>query len=251
MKNRLHKEIVFRSVYIVIASIALLTSLGIFTLNGSKPTFDVFFFENYFNTPLVLTLFASAFALRDAKKLYSENKLDEYVTRHPYLRFSSMTAMVFGLIMGLFFVGRIGDNYLVEGLKYSAIYPGVITAGYWTDLSVLLSRLVCPLMYIIGYFKFDARGQLKKIHGSLGIIPPTVFYMFNKFFCKFYLKSLGGADAAMASGKYAKAAPYFFYDDVTFYQKWWPLAWLAIFGLGLMLINRISLMLANKERKTK
>ena len=35
---------------------ALLSSLGIFTLGGGKPAFDLFFFQNYFNLPLVLTL---------------------------------------------------------------------------------------------------------------------------------------------------------------------------------------------------
>lgn len=249
MKNRLQKEIVFRSIYITFAGIALLTSLGIFTLNGSKPYFDVFFFQNYWNIPLVMTIFATAFALKDCVDFQSKNLLSERVSRHPYFRFSAMTACVFGFIMGVGFVGRVGDQYLVDGLSYYAIYPGAISAKYWTDISVLLSRFVCPLMYIIGFYCFDKRGCYKNIHSKLGIIPPTAFYMFNKFFGKFYLNHFGGAEAAMKAGKYARGASYFFFDDVHFYQKWWALAWLAIFGASLVIMNTVCWRLAMKERK--
>ena len=51
----------------------------------------------------------------------------------------------------------------------------------------------------------------------------------------FQLEAVQAAvDAAKAAGKYAHGAAYFFYDDVTFYQKWWPFAWLAIFGVFLV-----------------
>lgn len=250
MKNRLQKEISFRSAYLAVAIIALLSSLGIFTLGGGTPKFDIFFFQNYFNLPLVLTIPATCFALRDAFVLLNSGRITEYVTKHPFMRFIGLTAHIFGLIMALFFVGRVGDQYLKEGLAYSAIYPGALTLRFWTDLSVVLSRFVCPLMYIVGYFLFDGRGQLKKIHGSIGIMPPTIFYTFNKFFGKFYIEHFGGADATKALGKYEHGAPFFFYDDVVFYQKWWPIAWLAIFGLGLVIINRVSYMISMKERKS-
>lgn len=249
MSNRLQKEIVYRSVYLTLASVALLSSLGIFTLGGGKSAFDVFFFQNYFNLPLVLTIPFSAVALKEDWALLRENRLGEYAKKCPFWRFAGFTASVFGLVMGTLFVGRVGDQYLKEGLSYAAIYPGIITARFWTDLSVLLSRLICPALYIAGYILFDGRGQLKKYHAQLGIMPPTWFYMINKIFGKQYIKYLGGAEAAKAAGKYARGAAYFFYDDVTFYQKWWPFAWLAIFGVFLVVMNKLSWKLAMTERK--
>lgn len=248
MKNRLHKEIIYRCIYLTLAITALLTSLGIFTLNGSKPQFDIFFFQNYWILPLVMTILATSFALKEASGLYSENK-DEYVKKHAYLRFAAMTASLFGLIMGVGFVGRLGDSYLVDGLSYASVYPGIISVRFWTDISVLLSRLICPAMYITGFYMFDGRGCYKKIHSQLGIMPPTWFYMLNKIFGKQYIKYLGGAQAAKAAGKYAHGAPFFFYDDVYFYQKWWPIAWLVIFGAGLVIMNRLCWKYAMKERK--
>ncbi len=249
MTNRLPKELVYRSVYLTLAVTALLSSLGIFTLGGGKPAFDLFFFQNYFNLPLVLTIPATIVALRESWGLLRENRLTEYAKKAAFWRFSGLTSSVFGLVMGVFFVGRVGDQYLKEGLSYAAVYPGIITARFWTDLSVLLSRLVCPLLYIVGYYVFDGRGQLKKYYAQLGIMPPTWFYMLNKIFGKQYIKHLGGAEAAKAAGKYARGAAYFFYDDVTFYQKWWPFAWLAIFGVFLVVMNKVCWKFAMKERE--
>lgn len=249
MTNRLPKELVYRSVYLTLAVTALLSSLGIFTLGGGKPAFDLFFFQNYFNLPLVLTIPTTIVALRESWGLLRENRLTEYAKKAAFWRFAGLTSSVFGLVMGVFFVGRVGDQYLKEGLSYAAVYPGIITARFWTDLSVLLSRLVCPLLYIVGYYVFDGRGQLKKYYAQLGIMPPTWFYMLNKIFGKQYIKHLGGAEAAKAAGKYARGAAYFFYDDVTFYQKWWPFAWLAIFGVFLVVMNKVCWKFAMKERE--
>ena len=249
MTNRLPKELVYRSVYLTLAVTALLSSLGIFTLGGGKPAFDLFFFQNYFNLPLVLTIPTTIVALRESWGLLRENRLTEYAKKAAFWRFAGLTSSVFGLVMGVFFVGRMGDQYLKEGLSYAAVYPGIITARFWTDLSVLLSRLVCPLLYIVGYYVFDGRGQLKKYYAQLGIMPPTWFYMLNKIFGKQYIKHLGGAEAAKAAGKYARGAAYFFYDDVTFYQKWWPFAWLAIFGVFLVVMNKVCWKFAMKERE--
>ena len=249
MPHRLQKEIVYRSVYLTLAVTALLSSLGIFTLGGGKPAFDLFFFQNYFNLPLVLTIPTTIVALRESWGLLRENRLTEYAKKAAFWRFAGLTSSVFGLVMGVFFVGRVGDQYLKEGLSYAAIYPGFLTLRFWTDLSVLLSRLVCPLLYIVGYYTFDGRGQLKKYYAQLGIMPPTWFYMLNKIFGKQYIKHLGGAEAAKAAGKYARGAAYFFYDDVTFYQKWWPFAWLAIFGVFLVVMNKVCWKFAMKERE--
>lgn len=249
MTNRLPKELVYRSVYLTLAVTALLSSLGIFTLGGGKPAFDLFFFQNYFNLPLVLTIPTTIVALRESWGLLRKNRLTEYAKKAAFWRFAGLTSSVFGLVMGVFFVGRVGDQYLKEGLSYAAVYPGIITARFWTDLSVLLSRLVCPLLYIVGYYVFDGRGQLKKYYAQLGIMPPTWFYMLNKIFGKQYIKHLGGAEAAKAAGKYARGAAYFFYDDVTFYQKWWPFAWLAIFGVFLVVMNKVCWKFAMKERE--
>jgi len=249
MTNRLPKELVYRSVYLTLAVTALLSSLGIFTLGGGKPAFDLFFFQNYFNLPLVLTIPTTIVALRESWGLLRENRLTEYAKKAAFWRFAGLTSSVFGLVMGVFFVGRVGDQYLKEGLSYAAVYPGIITPRFWTDLSVLLSRLVCPLLYIVGYYVFDGRGQLKKYYAQLGIMPPTWFYMLNKIFGKQYIKHLGGAEAAKAAGKYARGAAYFFYDDVTFYQKWWPFAWLAIFGVFLVVMNKVCWKFAMKERE--
>ncbi len=249
MSNRLQKEIVCRSVYLTLAVTALLSSLGIFTPGGGRPAFDVFFFQNYFNLPLVLTIPATAVALKEDWALLRDNRLTEYAKKAPFWRFAGLTASVFGLVMGTLFVGRVGDQYLKEGLSYAAVYPGILTLRFWTDLSVLLSRLVCPLLYIVSYYTFDGRGQLKKWYAQLGIMPPTWFYMLNKIFGKQYIRYLGGAEAAEAAGKYARGAAYFFYDDVTFYQKWWPFAWLAIFGVFLVVMNKLCWKWAMTERK--
>ena len=251
MPHRLQKEIVYRSVYLTLAVTALLSSLGVFTLGGGSPAFDVFFFQNYFNLPLVLTIPTTVIALKESWALLRDNRLGEYAKKAAFWRFAGLTSSVFGLVMGVFFVGRVGDQYLKEGLSYAAIYPGILTLRFWTDLSVLLSRLVCPLLYIVGYFAFDGRGQLKKWYAQLGIMPPTWFYMLNKIFGKQYIKHLGGAEAAKAAGKYARGAAYFFYDDVTFHQKWWPFAWLAIFGVFLVVMNKVCWKLAMRERKAR
>ena len=251
MSHRLEKELVCRSVYLTLAVTALLSSLGIFTLGDGQPAFDVFFFQNYFNLPLVLTIPTTMIALKESWGLLRENRLTEYAKKAPFWRFAGLTASVFGLVMGTLFVGRVGDQYLKEGLSYAAVYPGILTLRFWTDLSVLLSRLVCPALYIAGYFTFDGRGQLKKYYAQLGIMPPTWFYMLNKIFGKRYVMYLSGPDAAKAAGKYGHCAPYFFYDDVTFYQKWWPFAWLAIFGVFLVVMNKVCWKLAMRERKER
>lgn len=250
MKNRFLKEVIFRSAYLVLAVIALFSSMGFWGMWTGKGSgsFNVWFFTNYFDWTIVMSIFATAFALAEDFKLYKNGDLNAYTKKYPFLKFCTFSGMIFGLILGAAIIDRVGDLRLTDSTAYGSIYPAIATKAYWLDFSLLSTMFLCPVLYIIQYILFEEKGVTRKLYGSLGIVPPTIFYLFDKFFGIIFKAAYGGPDALIAANKYAVAYPFFFYDDLTFHQWWWILLWPSAFGVALMIINRSSYVISHLKR---
>ncbi|MBR1624503.1 MAG: hypothetical protein IJ676_02050 [Clostridia bacterium] len=250
MQNRLLKEIIFRSGYLVVAVVAFFLSLGFWSVGGgSEPNgFNPYFFTNYFVWVIVMSIVATAGALVEDVKIFKGGDFSVYTKKFPFLKFCTLSSMLFCLLMGAFFVDRIGEMRLTDSTSYGSIYPGIATAGYWLDATVFFPFFVCPVLYITMYVLFEEKGKSRKIYGSFGIVPPTVFYLTDKIFGIVMKAVYGGNDALLAAGKYGVANPFFFYDGVTYHQWWWILLWPSIFGVGLMLLNRSSFLISRLKR---
>ena len=229
MQNRLLKEIIFRSGYLVVAVVAFFLSLGFWSVGGgSEPNgFNPYFFTNYFVWVIVMSIVATAGALVEDVKIFKGGDFSVYTKKFPFLKFCTLSSMLFCLLMGAFFVDRIGEMRLTDSTSYGSIYPGIATAGYWLDATVFFPFFVCPVLYITMYVLFEEKGKSRKIYGSFGIVPPTVFYLTDKIFGIIMKAVYGGNDALLAAG---------------------ILLWPSIFGVGLMLLNRSSFLISRLKR---
>ena len=251
MKNRFLKEVIFRSAYLVLAVIALLSSMGfwsIWTGSGSG-TFNVWFFTNYFDWTIIMSIFATAFALAEDFKIYKNGDLNVYTKKFTFLKFCTFSGMIFGILLGATIVDRVGDLRLTDSTAYGSIYPAIATKAYWLDFSLLSTMLLCPALYIVQYILFEEKGTTREVYATLGIVPPTLFYLFDKIFGIIFSAVYGGTDAVIAANKYAVAFPFFFYDDLTYHQWWWALLWPTIFGVALVTINRSAYIISHLKRK--
>lgn len=247
MKNRLLKEIVFRSFYLAFAAVATISSFCFWNIGQGTAELKADFglLANYFVWTVIMSIICTAAALIEAVRLVADGRTDAYTKKFPFLKFCTLSSMIFCFLMGAFFVCRVGENYLLPDAAFGQIYPGIITRGYWLDLSVFTARFLCPLMYITMYLLFEQKGKARKIYAKLGIIPPTVFYLANKIFGVIMANIHGGEEALLAKGLFAKAYPFFFYDGYfTYTHKIWILLWPSIFGLSLIIINKLSFLLS-------
>ena len=249
MKNRLYKEIAVRASYLTLVVVSFVSSLGFQTMwTGTSARFNPYFFTNYFVWTLVMSGLATLFALIEDFRLLQSGDVTGYTKKYPLLKFCSFSAMIFGLVLGAFVVDRIGTLRLTDSTAYGSIYPAIATKGYWLDFSLLSSMLLCPVMYIVTYLLFEEKGQTREIYSTLGIVPPTLFYLVNKIFGIIMSAVYGGNENLLAAGKYGVAYPYFFYDDATYSGWWWILLWPTIFGVALVVINKSSYILSRLKR---
>ena len=245
MKNNLLAQIIYRTAFLTAAIFGLLISIGIWDIgNGFDPNtnFNLFFFTDFFNWALVMAILSTVFALTDNIKSVKSGLTHAYAERFPILKFCTMSSMIFCLILGVFFVNRVGSNYLTQNAQteLGSIFPGIATAGFWTDLSVLLPRLILPISFIIGFVLFEERLKSRPIYSTIGILPPTVFYFFDFFLGLIFTGAYGGEQNLLDAGLYADIYPYFFSDSAFTYDHWsWILIWPTIFGVSLMIINNI------------
>ncbi len=232
MYKNLGAQITFRAAYLAVAVIGLLLSVGVWT------EFKPFFFTDFFNWAIIMTIVSTVAALIENLKSLNSGKTEDTAMSFPLLRFCSAGSMLFALLLGLFFVGRVGEDRLVGTLGYGDIFPGLATAGYWARADVLLPRFVLPAAYIVMFVLFYPRMKTRGIYATLGILPPTLFYFFDMFFGMIMSGAYGGADKLVEAGMYGVAYPYFFQDSAfTYTGWWWILIWPTIFGVSLMILN--------------
>ena len=256
MKNNLIAQTIFNSSFITVNAFAILISIGIWNIGGGV-NLNPFFFTDYFFWMMVMSALSAVFALICNIRALAGKQTHAFAEKFPVLKFCTMCGMLFGFILGAFFVNRTGTHALTADAEtsFGSIFPGVATAGYWTDLSVFLPRFVIPLAYMVGYVLFEERLKSRPIYSTIAILPPTVFYFFNLFFGMIMSAAYGGTDGLVSAGMYGAAYPYFFYDSVTYYDWWWMLIWPTIFGVSLMVLNnivfRITRTVKNENGKCK
>ncbi len=260
MKNNLIAQIVYRSIYIALAIFGLLVSIGFWSIGGSgvngKPNF--FFFTDFFDWTIVMSLIVTIPALCENIAALRQGKTHEFSKKLPLMKFCTMSSMLFGFVLGAFFVNRIGEYWLVPqtpapgiATNYDSIFPGIATAGYWLDLAAFLPRFVLPLGYMVMWLLFEERMKSRSIYGTIGILPPTIFYFFDLFFGMIASAIYGGETGLREMGIYGVAYPFFFQDSglsSTYHGWWWILIWPTIFGISLMILNNIVFRLSRINR---
>ncbi|HIV64447.1 MAG TPA: hypothetical protein H9693_06775 [Firmicutes bacterium] len=251
MKNNLTAQIIYRSAYIVAACFGLLVSIGFWSIGTGEanPNVNPFFFTDFFNWAIVMSLVATIGALRDNIASARGGETHAYSERYPLLKFCTMSSMLFAFLLGAFFVDRVGAHRLTDSDSFGAFFPGIATPGYWLDLSAFLPRFVLPLAYMIMFALFEPRMKSRSIYSTLGIVPPTIFYFFDLFYGMIMSAVYGGADKLVEAGMYGIAYPYFFQDSAyTFTGWWWIILWPTIFGVSLVILNNAVFFLTRTYR---
>ncbi|MCR4662194.1 MAG: hypothetical protein K5765_09400 [Clostridia bacterium] len=247
-KDRIYYELIIRSIYLVLAVVSFLSTLGFWNIwTGTGGGFNVYFFYNYFDWTLIMSIVATSAALIEDIKILKSGNIS-FTKKFPLLKFCTFSGMIFGLILGAFVVDRIGSLRLTDSTAFGSIYPAIATKGYWLDFSLLSSMCICPSLYIVMYILFEEKGTTRPVYANLGIVPPTLFYLTVKIFGIIMKSVYGGVDNLIAAGKYGVAFPYFFYDDLTFSGWWWIILWPSIFGVILVTINRSSYIISRLKR---
>ena len=243
MKNNLALQLVYNSAFLAVNLLAFFISIGIWNIGGNVgQSFNPFFFTDFFVWMIVMSAISTAAALADNIRALTDKQTHAYAKRLPVLKFCTMCGMLFGFLLGAFFVNRTGAHALTAEAEtsFGSIFPGIATAGYWTDLSVFLPRFLLPLAYMTGYVLFEERLKSRSLYTTIAILPPTVFYFFNLFFGMIMSAVYGGTQGLLDAGMYSVAYPYFFYDSALTYDGWWwMLIWPTIFGVSLMVLNDI------------
>ena len=80
MKKNLTAQIVFRTAYIAVAFIALLSSIGFWSIGTGKvnPNVNPYFFTDYFNWALVMSLIVSVVGLIENVNAVKDGKTEEF-----------------------------------------------------------------------------------------------------------------------------------------------------------------------------
>ena len=239
----------YRGAYLAVAAIALLCNIGL--IGGGEFAFKAFFFTDFFNWALVMSIIATACALAENIRAVKSGK-SGYPEKFPLLRFCTACSMLFCFLLGAFFLDRVGNDRLTDSVSYGSVFPGMFTAGYWTNVGAVLPRFVAPVMYFIGFLLFEERGKTRGIYSTLAILPPTVFYFFDLFFGMIMSAACGGTEGLLGKGLYGEAYPYFFQDSALTFTGWyWMLLWPTIFGVSLMILNNIVFTLSRISRNAE
>lgn len=262
MKNNLVAQIVYRSVYCAVAILALVIAVGFWSIGPGAPgetvnwfaNFKPFFFLDYIIWALIMSLVATVPALCENFASLRAGKTHAFSEKFPLLKFCTMSTMLFVLILSVFFLDRVGNHHLTDSAETQTFFPGIATAGFWLDLSVFLPRFVLPIAYMVMYLLFEPRMKTRGIYGTIGILPPTIFYFFDLFFGMIMSAAYGGADNLKAANgvfgnMFANVYPFFFQDSTGWYKDWWwILIWPTIFGVSLVLINNFVFRLTRITR---
>ena len=247
-KDRLYFEIAARSAYLVLAVASFLATLGFWDIwSCTGGGFNVWFFTNYFDWTLILSIIATAAALVEDFRIV-KNGGEGFTKKFPFLKFTAFSGMIFGLVLGALLIDRIGTLRLTDSTAFGSVFPAIATKGYWLDFSLLTSMCLCPAGYIAIYILFEGKGVTRPSYETLGIVMPTLFYLTDKIFGIVMSAVYGGADGLVAAGMYGVAYPFFFYDDLTFSGWWWILIWPSAFGVGLVVINKGSYYISRLKR---
>lgn len=237
-KDRLYFEIAARSAYLVLAVASFLATLGFWDIwTGTGGGFNVWFFTNYFDWTLILSIIATIGGLVEDFRIV-KNGGTGFTKKFPFLKFTTFSGMIFGLVLGALLIDRIGTLRLTDSTAFGSVFPAIATKGYWLDFSLLTSMCLCPAAYVAIYILFEEKGTTRPSYANFGIVMPTVFYLTDKIFGIIMSAVYGGADGLKAAGLYGVAYPFFFYDDLTFSGWWWILIWPSAFGVGLVVINK-------------
>lgn len=239
-------QIAFRGAYLAVAVIALLCNIGL--IGEETFEFKIFFFTDFFNWALIMSIVAMSGALAENIRSAKAGELG-YPKKFALLRFCTACSMLFCFLLGAFFLDRVGNDRLTDSTSYGSVFPGMFTAGYWANVAVVLPRFIAPAMYFIGFLLFEERGKTRGIYSTLAILPPTVFYFFDLFFGMIMSAACGGTDGLIEKGLYGAAYPYFFQDSALTFTGWyWMLLWPTIFGVSLMILNNIVFTLSRTFR---
>ncbi len=246
MKHGIAAQVAFRGAYLSVALIALLCNIGL--IGGETFSFRAFFFTDFFNWALVMSIIATAGALAENMSAAKAGE-NRFPKKFALLRFCTACSMLFCFLLGAFFLDRVGNHRLTDSESYGSVFPGMFTAGYWSNVAVVLPRFVAPVMYFISFLLFEERGKTRGIYSTIAILPPTVFYFFDLFFGMIMSAACGGTEGLLEKGLYGVAYPYFFQDSALTFTGWyWMLLWPTIFGVSLMILNNIVFTISRISR---
>ena len=114
--------------FLCVTILALLLSMGVFTLGGDSPVgsnFKPFFFADYFNWAMIMAIVSTVIALIKNFKDGRAGLTHSYAKKFPLLRFCTARTMVFCFLLGTFFIARDGNYALIPEAEtnFGIIYP--------------------------------------------------------------------------------------------------------------------------------
>ena len=134
MIKRRTAQLIFQSIYIGIAIIAVLASFGIFEM-----TYRWDFYVHFTNQSNYLCVILMFLELRDTAK----KELDSYVTTHPVLKFVALLGIILTFIIYNFVLSPQRD------LKDSFV------------VASMTLHIILPIMFVVDYILFYEHGKLK------------------------------------------------------------------------------------------
>ena len=144
-------QLIFQSIYIGIAIIAILASLGLFEM-----TYRWDFYVHFTNLSNYLCAILMFLELRDTAK----RSLDAYVATYPVVKFISLLAILLTFIIYNFVLAQrreLRDSFVVS--------------------SVTL-HIVLPIMFTLDYILFYEHGKLKWYYPIMSAIFPLLYAVF-------------------------------------------------------------------------
>ena len=144
-------QLIFQSIYIGIAIIAVLASLGLFEM-----TYRWDFYVHFTNLSNYLCAIFMVLELRDTAK----KNIDSYVTTYPVVKFVALLAILLTFIIYNFVLAKridIKDSFVVA--------------------SVTL-HMILPLMFTFDYILFYEHGKVKWYYPILSTIFPLLYAAF-------------------------------------------------------------------------
>lgn len=150
VKNRT-TQLIFQSIYIGIAIIAVLASLGLFEM-----TYRWDFYVHFTNLSNYLCAIFMLLELRDTAK----KNIDSYVTTFPIVKFVALLAVLLTFIIYNFVLASRRD------IKESFVVSSVTL------------HIILPLMFTFDYILFYEHGKVKWYYPILSTIFPLLYAVF-------------------------------------------------------------------------
>lgn len=168
-------QIIYRSIYLVIAFVGILASFGVF--DGKYNNYWYLFFTNISNYLCFFTVLALlCYTVRD----YKNGEKRGLSAQAPLFRFC-----VCVMILITFFV-------------YNTLLSNPFSGDYWMNWQSLILHVVCPIMFVVDYLIFSK-------HRSINVFAP-LFSCIMPFIYVLIILSRG--EVVLGSG--ALAYPYYF-----------------------------------------